>query len=40
MLLENGLPQLLSDTSITALVVFVMYRIIIKLVDRIPVVQA
>jgi len=33
---NNEIPQLLSDTGITALVVFLMYRIIIKLIDRIP----
>lgn len=33
---NNELPQLLTDTGITALVVFLMYRIIVKLLEKIP----
>jgi len=33
---NNGLPQLVSDTGITALVVYVMYKIILKLLEKIP----
>jgi len=36
MSLNNELPQLLTDTGITALVVFLMYRIIVKLLEKIP----
>ena len=36
MSLNNELPQLLTDTGITALVVFLMYRIIMKLLEKIP----
>jgi hypothetical protein len=32
----NDIPGLLSDTGITALVVLLMYRIIIKLMEKIP----
>lgn len=33
---NNDLPQLLTDTGITALVVLLMYRIIVKLLEKIP----
>ncbi|MBA7706168.1 hypothetical protein ES703_115015 [subsurface metagenome] len=33
---NNEIPQLLSDTGITALVVFLMYRIIMRLLEKIP----
>ncbi|MBA7538797.1 hypothetical protein ES705_31078 [subsurface metagenome] len=32
----NEIPQLLSDTGITAFVVLLMYRIIVKLLKKIP----
>ncbi|MBA7549390.1 hypothetical protein ES705_41870 [subsurface metagenome] len=32
----NEIPQLLSDTGITVLVVYLMYRIILKLMEKIP----
>ena len=32
----NEIPQLLSDTGITAFVVLLMYRIIVKLLEKIP----
>ncbi|MBA7551419.1 hypothetical protein ES705_43959 [subsurface metagenome] len=34
--LQNDIPQLLTDTGITALVVLLMYRIIVKLMEKIP----
>lgn len=37
MSINNGLPELISNTGITGLVVYVMYKIIAKLIDRIPV---
>ena len=33
---NNELPQLLTDTGITGLIIFVMYRIIVKLLEKIP----
>lgn len=33
---NNGIYPLLSDTSITALVVFLLYRIVMKLIEKIP----
>ncbi|MBA7553687.1 hypothetical protein ES705_46283 [subsurface metagenome] len=33
---NNEIPQLLTDTGITALVVLLMYRIIVKLMEKIP----
>ena len=33
---KNDVPQLLSDTGITAFVVLLMYRIIVKLLEKIP----
>ncbi|MBA7553356.1 hypothetical protein ES705_45947 [subsurface metagenome] len=32
----NEIPQLLSDTGITAFVVLLMYKIIVKLLKKIP----
>ncbi len=36
MSLKNEVPQLLTDTGITALVILLMYRIIVKLMEKIP----
>ena len=36
MLLNNGLPQLITDTGITGLIIIVLYKIIVKLLEKIP----